>query len=216
MKALVVLFNDFSMQEISCATEIIAICGHEIRTCAISKKAVRSEDGFHIMPDYTFEEVDLSQYACVILPGIAFMFKELTNKKYAEFLSKLKNYPDILIASISCSPVFLAAAGLLKGHKYCGGLYNEIVRDLDFMEEENFVEKAILKDGNIITAIGFAYREFAFMIADHFNMHFDKSYFGPLDLDISKKQLRWNMEEVALQEWKKTLPAIKKVYSLED
>ena len=110
MHALVILFNNFSMQEISCATEIIAITGNKMDTCAIHKELVCTEDGFHIMPDYTFDEVCLDDYDCVILPGIAFMFEELKKKEYSKFLAKLKDYPRILIASISSSPVFLGVS----------------------------------------------------------------------------------------------------------
>lgn len=213
MRTLVVLFNNFSMQEISCATEIIAITGNKMDTCATCKEPICTEDGFHVMPDYTFDEVCLKEYDCVILPGIAYMFEELKIKAYADFLSQLKEYPEILIASISSSPVFLGAAGLLDGHTYCGGIYNEIIEDLPFMPKEGFVEKACHKDGNIITAIGFAYREFAFMIADHFGLEFDKKYFGPLEKDFSGMQLSWDMDETVRKIWKNDLKDILEVYN---
>ena len=90
MKALVVLFNNFSMQEISCATEIVAITGNKMDTCAIRKELISTEDGFHVMPDYTFDEVCLKNYDCVILPGIAYMFQELKNKIVCRFFISIK------------------------------------------------------------------------------------------------------------------------------
>lgn len=214
MNALVVLFNQFSMQEISCTTEIIAITGNTMHTCAIRKEHVYTEDGFKVLPDYTFDEVNLSDYDCVILPGVAFMFEELKKKEYASFLSKLKAHPNMLIASISSSPVFLGAAGLLENCKYCGGLYDEIVEDLTFMPKENFVHAPYHKDKNLITAVGYAYREFAFMIADHFHLAFDKKYFGPLEKDFTHMETQWNMDDDLLKVWREDLRDIKKVYGI--
>ena len=142
-----------------------------------------------------------------------YYYYRIKNRKYAEFLSKLKNYPNIVIASISSSPVFLGAAGLLNGYTYCGGLYQEIIDDLPFMPKEGFVYKSCHKDRNIITAVGFAYREFAFEIAEHFNLDFDKKYFGPLEKDFSSRKISWEMDKQVLEIWKKDLNDIRKVYN---
>lgn len=213
MKALVVLFQHFSMQEISCATEIIAMTGNQIDTCALHKDAVPTEDHFKVLPDYGLDEVNLAQYDCVILPGIAYMFDELKQQEYASFLSQLKHHPHIVIAAISSSPALLGAAGLLDHHTYCGGLYQEVVEYLPFMPKENFVHEAIHQDGNLITAVGFAYREFAFKIAEHFQLEVDPSYFGPLESDFSHIELSWTMSPEVLAIWNEALPDIRQAYS---
>lgn len=87
MKALVVLYDLFSMQEISCLTEILACTGNTIQTCSRSMDSVMTEDGFQVVPDMTLDEVNFDDYNCVILPGIAYMFHVLKQKEYAEFLS---------------------------------------------------------------------------------------------------------------------------------
>mgnify|MGYP003289824039 CR=1 FL=1 len=82
------------------------------------------------------------------------------------------------------------------------------------MPKENFVHAPYYKDNNVITAVGYAYREFAFMIADYFNLDFDKKYFGPLEEDFTKLGTQWNMDDDLLKVWRKDLRDIKKVYGI--
>ena len=65
------------------------------------------------------------------------------------------------------SPVLLAAAGLLEGICYCGGFYQEVLDDLPFMEKENFRFEPIVVEGNIMTAFGGAFREFALAVMEN-------------------------------------------------
>ena len=69
-----------------------------------------------------------------------------------------------LIASNSISPTLLARAGLLKGKKFCVGMFEEAREQLDFFDYENLQRAPIVIDGNIITAMGMAFREFAIAI----------------------------------------------------
>lgn len=117
-----------------------------------------------------------------------------------------------MIASISSSPALLGAAGLLDDHKYCGGLYDEFVEDLPFMHRENFMHVPLLQDGNLITAMGYAYREFAFCVSDYFGIDFDKRYFGPLADNFDDLGSNWSMSEELMEEWKNTLKDLKEIY----
>ena len=54
-KAAVMLYPMFSMQEISCTTELFKFCGKEIVTFSAGGEPVRSEDGFTVLPDRPFE-----------------------------------------------------------------------------------------------------------------------------------------------------------------
>ena len=51
------------------------------------------------------------------------------------------------------------------------------------------------------------------MIADHFGLEFDKTYFGPLEKDFSGMQLSWDMDETVLKIWKNDLKDILEVYT---
>ena len=66
-----------------------------------------------------------------------------------------------MISSISSSPILLAKAGLLEDVHFTSGIWDEISKNIDFIPYENIIHKPIVKDKNFITAIGFAYKEFA-------------------------------------------------------
>lgn len=211
MKILVLIYPLFSMQEVSCLTEIIGINGIEITTCSYSREPVKTEDGFWVLPDCTCSETNPLDYNCVILPGMTLFPNVLKHHEYTDLLSQLQGHPEVLIAAISCAPVLLAKAGLLENRRFCGGLYNEVLRDLSFINEENFVPAAIYEDDNIITALGFAYREFAFLVADRLNLEFERSYFGPLAENWDGVSFTWDMDEENLRSWEEGLSELKRL-----
>ena len=69
-KAAVMLYPLFSMQEISCTTELFKFYDKEIVTFTAGGEAVRSEDGFTILPDKAFAEFEREEFDCLLLPGI--------------------------------------------------------------------------------------------------------------------------------------------------
>lgn len=208
-KALVIIYPLFAMQEIACLTEIISFNGKEIVTCSKEKELVKTEDGFSVMPDLTLDEVNLEEYEAVILPGIANFPEVLIQTEYSEFLAQLKSYPEMIVAAISSSVVLLAKAGLLNHHQFTGGFYEEVLQDLPFIPKENFVNAPFLEDGKLITAFGFAYREFAFLTAKQLQLVPYEEYFGPLQQDWSKTELLTSMDEANRKYWDETLPLLK-------
>lgn len=211
MKILVMIYPMFSMQEISCLTEIMGFNGIEIKTCSYSRDPVKTEDGFWVLPDYACSDADPLDYDGIILPGMAEFPNVLKHGEYAQLLSRLRNHPEILIAAISCAPVLLAKAGLLQNHRFCGGLYNEVLRDLSFLPENNFVPAALYEDGNLITAMGFAYREFAFKVAERMGLTFERSYFGPLAENLDDFDLTWDMDAENLRFWEANLKDLREL-----
>ena len=160
-KIAVLVYPFFSLQEISCLTDALTIgFGRELDIYASSREAVRSEDGFAVLPDHTLEEFKAAEYACVVLPGILNPLPALFDEKLIDFLRGLKG-EDLLLAAISSAPMLLAKAGLLSGVRYTAGIWEEISEHLDFIPHTNIVRKPVVRDGNIVTAIGFAFREFA-------------------------------------------------------
>lgn len=160
-KIAVMIYPYFCMQEISCLTDGLKVYFDiDIDVFAASKEIIRSEDNFQVIANKTFEEFILEEYGCVILPGIYDPMPALFDERNIEFLRSLKG-KNILISAISSAPMLLAKAGLLEDVKFTHGTFDEICRALDFIPYENIVHKPLVKDKNIITAIGFAFREFA-------------------------------------------------------
>lgn len=69
-KAAIMLYPLFSMQEISCTTELFKFYDKEIVTFSAGREAVKSEDGFTVLPDKGFEEFRREEFDCLVLPGI--------------------------------------------------------------------------------------------------------------------------------------------------
>ncbi len=72
---------------------------------------------------------------------------------------------DFVIGVICAGPLFLSKAGLLKDKKFINSMYLEMNKKFNFVDENNIMYQPIVKDGNIITALGTAYKEFAIEIA---------------------------------------------------
>lgn len=160
-KIAVMIYPHFSMQEISTLTDALAIWyNREVEVFASSKEIINTEDGFQVIAHKTFDEFELSNYDCLILPGIINPLPALFDEDNIRFLKQFKD-KDFLIASISSSPILLAKAGLLDNKEFTLGLWQEINEWADFIPDSNILHKPIHRDQNIITAIGFAFKEFA-------------------------------------------------------
>lgn len=160
-KIAVMIYPYFSIQEISCLTDGLKVYFDiDVDVFAASKEIIRSEDNFQVIANKTFEEFSLEEYGCLILPGIWNPLPALFDVRNIDFLRTLKD-ADILICAISSAPMLLAKAGLLENTQFTSGLFDEVCRELDFIPYENIVRKPLVKDKNILTAIGFAFREFA-------------------------------------------------------
>lgn len=129
------------------------------------KEIVKSEEGVTVMPVKTFAEFSVDDYDCLVLPGCSSPLNALCNNKLNEFLKGLKNYPDFIIAAICSGPMFLEKAELLKGKKYTDSLFVEMRELYNFIEEENFLPQSVVESGNVLTAQGNAFNDFAVVLA---------------------------------------------------
>lgn len=160
-KIAVMIYPYFSMQEISCLTDGLKVYFEiDVDVFAASKEIMRSEDNFQVIANKTFSEFSQEEYGCLILPGIYNPFPALFDERNIEFLRRLKG-KNILISAISSGPILLAKAGLLEDVHFTSGIFDEVCRELEFIPYANVVHRPVVRDGSIITAMGFAFREFA-------------------------------------------------------
>ena len=210
-KTAVMIYRAFCMQEISCLTDWLVGLGKPMIVCAADHQPVETEEGFTVLPEFSYDEVNLDEIDCLILPGISEFPEVLKDQRQLDFLARFKERPDILIASISVSPVLLAAAGLLEGICYCGGFYQEVLDDPPFMEKENFRFEPIVVEGNIMTAFGGAFREFALAVMEKLGFEVPAEPFGPLAENWTRDKLNFAMEsEVEKTYWKNALAMLKR------
>lgn len=125
------------------------------------KEAVMSEEGVFVYPQKTCDEFRIEDYDCLILPGCSDTRQAIRNRKLKSFLERFLNNENFVIGAICSGPMFLAQAGLLKGKKYTDSLFVEMREQFAFIEEDNFMAAPVVEDGNIITAGGSAFNDFA-------------------------------------------------------
>lgn len=183
-KAAILIYPEFSNYEISIVSAIFKTFEKEIVVFAAEKNVVDSEEGFHFIPDKILDEFSIEEYDCLLLPGMWCFPSVLNDERYISFLRQFKNNESIIIASISSSPILLAKAGVLEGKKYCAGLFEEDIDKYDFFNRECIVKAPLVTDGNLITAMGMAYREFAIEVARKLNLDCDEGWFSGIKKPI--------------------------------
>ena len=201
-KIAVMIYPYFSMQEITFLTDGCKVYFDvETEVFASSKDIIKTEDNFQVIAQKTFDEFCIEDYSALVLPGILNPIPALFDEKNIEFLRLLKNQ-DILIASISSSPLLLAKAGLLDDVRFTCGAWDEICRNLDFVPYHNLVHQPLIRDKNIITAIGFAYREFAIETIRALGIDECRNgLFNGITKEYTEEELTFEMGEENFQEF---------------
>ncbi|MBQ7124677.1 MAG: DJ-1/PfpI family protein [Oscillospiraceae bacterium] len=196
-KFAVLIYPDFSIQEISCLTSVLSVWfGEKIDFIASENKEYRSEEGLKVFPSKTTEETVITDYDCIILPGTINPLPALFDNELIDFI-KSGAGTDVVFAAISSSPLLLAKAGILKGKKFTAGFFMQMSELLPFIEKENFVHKGIICDENVITGIGMFFREFAEAVLLHFGYDIGKNFMLDKPKDYLEKELEfyWTEEE---------------------
>lgn len=78
-----------------------------------------------------------------------------------------------LVAAICFAPQFLGRAGVLDKHKYTTSCSAEKIKQLgvkDPYNRDNFVAERTVIDGNVITAQGYAFVDFAACVCRYLNI----------------------------------------------
>lgn len=160
-KFAVLLYPNFSLQEITCLTSALTVWfGETIDYIASEDKEYCSEEGLRVIPAKITADAKITDYDCVILPGTINPLPALFDDRLIEFI-KGGSGSDVVFAAISSSPILLAKAGILTGKKFTSGFFMQMADTFDFVEKENFLHKGIVEDGTVITGIGMFFREFA-------------------------------------------------------
>ena len=143
---------------------------YKITYIAYEKTPVYSSGGLKINPDKTVSEIDgLENIVGLIIPGGGTRI----HKPEIEKLIKDLNEEKKLIAAICAGPEFLAKSGILNGKNYTTTRTPERYKEENIEDpfpRETFVETRVVQDGNIITAIGHAFTDFALKIWEYFDL----------------------------------------------
>lgn len=206
-KYAVLLYPDFSLQEITCLTSALTIWfGEKVDYIAGEDREYKSEEGFRILPTKTTAEAKITDYDCVILPGTIYPLSALFDDKLIDFLKGGVN-SNVVFAAISSSPILLSKAGILNGRKFTSGYFMQMAEVFDFVEKDNFVHRGIVEDGNVITGIGMFFREFAEAVLRRFAYDIGDNFMRYKPEDYTEEELTFYWTEEEYQEFLEELKA---------
>ena len=99
-KVACVIYPKFSLYEIVDFTSSLVLqYGIKVDYISSNKESVISEDGLIYQATKTFDEVNLDDYSCVILPRMSDFTSALKDNTFIQFLKQLKG-KSILVAAI--------------------------------------------------------------------------------------------------------------------
>lgn len=200
-KFAVLLYPDFSLQEITCLTSALTVWfGEKIDFIASEKKEYRSEEGLQVLPVKTTAEAKITDYDCVILPGTINPLPALFDDRLIAFI-RSGNDSEVVFAAISSSPILLSKAGILKGKKFTSGYFMQMADTFEFVEKDNFIHKGIVEDGNVITGIGMFFREFAEAVLKRFGYDIGSSFMRDTPEEYTEEELTFYWSDDDYQEF---------------
>ncbi len=200
-KFAVMLYPDFSLQEITCLTSALTIWfGETVDYIASENKEYHSEEGLRVFPTKTTADAKITDYDCVILPGTINPLPALFDDTLIDFLRNGVN-TTVVFAAISSSPALLSKAGILDGRKFTAGYFMQLADTFPFIEKENFIHRAVVEDGNVITAIGMFFREFAEAVLKRFQYNIGTHFMRDTPEEYTEEQLTFYWSENDYQEF---------------
>ena len=209
-KYAVLIYPNFSLQEITCLTSCLSVWFEEkIEIIASEMKLYASEEGFQVMPSKTVDEARPSDYACVILPGTIYPLHALFDDKLIDFLRKGKE-SETLFAAISSSPILLSKAGILDGKDFTAGYFMQMAETFPFVDQSHFVHRPVVESGNVITGIGMFYREFAERVLHRLGYDIGESFMNTAGQTYTESELTFTWSDADYKEFLEELKAFEK------
>ncbi len=167
----VFIYDDMADFEITFITHLLgADLAMEVVTISYEDKLIRSKSGVTYKPSKLIKNVLEEDADGLIIPG---GWNGEIRPELIELIQNI-NSKGNLLGAICAGPRFLAKAGVLDNVRYTTSIVDWTeTHKKDFMEEDpfprqNFILDRVIRDGNIITAQGTAFIDFAVEIVDWF------------------------------------------------
>jgi len=163
MKIALLYYDEFSEFEVVLIGLIFR--PHDLIAVALEGREYRSEERQRFCVDQVIKDVDIDSIDLLVIPGgePAPLVDNVELKSFVERLVAANKK----VAGICGGAALLAGLGLLKG-KRCTGMAsgrNANIPEFQYFSESIFLDDHVVVDGNLITAQGQAYVEFAFELA---------------------------------------------------
>ena len=143
---------------------------------AYEKKVIKSSGGLYYYPIATVKEaLNYKDVEGLIIPG---GYNDEQRQELTELIVKL-NKEEKLLCAICAGPQYLARAGVLKGINYTTSLTETQFKKYfpkakDPFSRDTYVNKNVVRDKNIITAVGNAFVDFSIEVGDYFHTFKDE------------------------------------------
>ena len=172
-KVLCLVYDTMADFELTLVCYAIAADGDQVIPVGFDREPVKALSGLTYLPAATLEEVlKWEDVRGLIIPGG--WAREQTPALNA--LITGLNERGKLLAAICAGPKFLARAGVLKGRRYTTATdedYFAKTGETDPFPWDTYVDEPVVTDGNIVTARGTSFVDFAAEVADWLGL-FDK------------------------------------------
>jgi len=146
-RVLVLVADRYNHQEYSYVVDALKRQGAHVVVASFSLETVHSYDGGSVKPDITFDQVELSGYHAIYIPG-GYAPEKLAESELVLNLVKEARRRGLVVAAICHGPLVLARAGVIDGVKATG--YSAVLDELRKAGGIVVAEKAV-RDGDIIT-----------------------------------------------------------------
>jgi protein deglycase len=172
----ILLYPRFSEYELSVLLSVLKQGQKPTVYIGLNDQVVKGEAGLPSIPEVTVNEVDINQLDSIVLPGVDGFEHLVDHPDLTKFLRKFQK-KNIVIGAISSAPYLLSMSGLLDERKYTTGLTADQRKFLGTFNEDNYLDSPVVIDGNLITAKGPAFVDFAIKYGELLNLNFDKSWY---------------------------------------
>jgi putative intracellular protease/amidase len=171
-KILVFIFDGMVDYEITFIMHLLNTCGDfEIVTIAYEDKLIQCRSGALIKPSRIVSDVLNKDAEGIIITG---GWYGETKPELLELIQGMHSNGKLVGGICGAGPVFLAKAGVLDHVKYTTAAdqwtpqHMTVFGEKDPFPRENYLSQRVVRDGNVITAIGIAFIDFAVEICDWF------------------------------------------------
>lgn len=170
-KILCFIYNEMADFELVLACQMLRYLNKfELVPVAYGMETIKSNPGLVYQPVATVKQaLEFDDVEGLIIPG---GWNDEQREELTQLIQKLHKAGK-LVSAICAGPQYLARAEILENHKYTTSLTKEYIESQgkeDFFPRHNYLVENIVRDGNVITAIGEAFVDFAIEIGDYFNL----------------------------------------------
>ncbi|MGB8956477.1 MAG: DJ-1/PfpI family protein [Tumebacillaceae bacterium] len=131
----------------------------DVVTCTLTREPITSVGGMKMVGHLTVDEVNPQDFDALVIPG-GVCHPLLGEQELLEMIRGFHAQGKV-IGAICAGPSFLAAAGVLDGVKFATSLEKHNLEYLDVISWDNVQPERVYTDGNIVTATGSSYVDFA-------------------------------------------------------